>query len=69
MPWISPDIFKSDMVDGKNVVYVLGNVYNPLIQKRMGHDGYDHKFDHCYAIAGAKKPMSGQEFVERVRHN
>lgn len=69
MPWISPDIIKSDMVDGENVVYVLGNVYNPTIAKRLGHDGYDHKFNHCFEVAGAKRKMTAQEFVDSVKAN
>jgi hypothetical protein len=33
LPWISRDQLTNDVVDGKNMVYVLSNVYDPVISE------------------------------------
>lgn len=68
LPWVSKDVFKTDMVDGKHVQYALGNVYDPLIAKRLGHDNNDHDFNTIFQINSGKKDITALEFIEILRH-
>lgn len=37
MPWISADTFKNPLIDGKQTVYALANVYDPFISRRLNN--------------------------------
>jgi hypothetical protein len=69
LPWVSRDMFKTDMVDGENLVYAIGNVYDPVINQRFNHDNNDHDFKTVWDLSSKKKSITGMEFMERVRSN
>jgi len=69
LPWVSRDMFKTDLVDGVNTVYAVGNPYDPITNKRFNYDNNDHDYKTVWDLASKKKSITGMEFVDKVRSN
>lgn len=63
-PWVSKDIFQNDEVDGTNVAYALGNVYDPIVSVKFDWPHPDLNFKLVFDVATQRKSLTGQEFVD-----
>lgn len=48
MPFIHPDLFQHDIIQGTDSHYALANMYDPIVLTRLGENTVDYSIYECY---------------------